>query len=150
MQLVQQVLDETDGHFILVLDCAPQHVAVSWTVFVREELSWCHLIFVPRGTTSFAQPRDRAYMRSFKSSLREAAVECSVLWARPTCMEASKKAHPYCLQSLLAEANALGEEFWQDEFPDLLESKQLDAVDDDVEEENAESNSCVRFSSIEG
>eukprot|EP00971_Amphidinium_carterae_P110499 2188891-Amphidinium_carterae.1 len=37
-QNLQKVADEIEGHFILVLDWAPQHVAASWTASVTAEM----------------------------------------------------------------------------------------------------------------
>ena len=46
--------------WLLVLDCAPQHIAAD-----------IKLCYVQRNFTGYTQPQDRAYMRAFKNSIRQ-------------------------------------------------------------------------------
>ena len=58
---------------IVILDMAPVHYAKSFCDRVRAELSTCHLLYVPRGATSYAQPLDISYMRGFKAEVAQFA-----------------------------------------------------------------------------
>ena len=58
---------------IVILDMAPVHYAKSLCDRVRAELSTCHLLYVPRGATSYAQPLDISYMRGFKAEVAQFA-----------------------------------------------------------------------------
>ena len=60
-------------HWLCVLDCAPQHVAAAFAAADREQLPFADLVYVQRKTTSFNQPLDISYTRSFKASLRNAS-----------------------------------------------------------------------------
>ena len=56
--------------WLLVLDCAPQHVAVEFRSIIRDTRPHIKLCYVQRYFTAYTQPLDRTYMRAFKSSIR--------------------------------------------------------------------------------
>ena len=56
--------------WLLVLDCAPQHVAKEFRSIMRDTRSHIKLCCVQRNFTAYTQPLDRAYMRAFKNSIR--------------------------------------------------------------------------------
>ena len=56
--------------WLLVLDCAPQHVAKEFRSIMRDTQPHIKLCYVQRNCTAYTQPLDRAYMRAFKSSIR--------------------------------------------------------------------------------
>ena len=56
--------------WLLVLDCAPQHIAAEFRSVVRDNRPHIKLCYVQRNFTGYTQPLDRAYMRAFKSSIR--------------------------------------------------------------------------------
>ena len=51
-----------EEHWVCILDCAPQHVAVHFVVAVWDQLPLCHLIYLQRHTTL-----DNGYMRSWNT-----------------------------------------------------------------------------------
>ena len=57
--------------WLLVLDCAPQHVAEEFRSIMRDTRSHIKRCCVQRNFTAYTQPVDRAYMRAFKSSIRQ-------------------------------------------------------------------------------
>ena len=56
--------------WLLVLDCAPQHVAKEFRSIMRDTQPHIKLCYVQRNFTAYTPPLDRAYMRAFKSSIR--------------------------------------------------------------------------------
>ena len=56
--------------WLLVLDCAPQHVATEFRSIMRDTRPLIKLCYVQRNFTGYTQPLDRAYMRAFKNSIR--------------------------------------------------------------------------------
>ena len=56
--------------WLLVLDCAPQHVAKEFRSIMRDTRPHIKLCYVQRNLTAYTQPLDRAYMPDFKSSIR--------------------------------------------------------------------------------
>ena len=56
--------------WLLVLDCAPQHVAKEFRSIMRDTRPHIKLCYVQRNFTAYTQPLDRAYMRAFMSSIR--------------------------------------------------------------------------------
>ena len=61
--------------WLLVLDCAPQHVAKEFRSIMRNTRSHIKLCHVQRNYTAYTQPLDRAYMRAFKKSIRHEVVQ---------------------------------------------------------------------------
>ena len=57
--------------WLLVLDCAPQHVAAEFRSIMRDTRPHIKLCCVQRNFTAYTQPLDRAYMRAFKNSIRQ-------------------------------------------------------------------------------
>ena len=57
--------------WLLLLDCAPQHVAAEFRSIMRESRPHIKLCYVQRNFTGYTQPLDRAYMRAFKNSIRQ-------------------------------------------------------------------------------
>ena len=57
--------------WLLVLDCAPQHVAKEFRSIMRDTRPHIKLCYVQRNFTRYTQPLDRAYMRAFKNSIRQ-------------------------------------------------------------------------------
>ena len=57
--------------WLLVLDCAPQHIAAEFRSIMRDTRPHIKLCYVQRNFTGYTQPLDRAYMRAFKSSIRQ-------------------------------------------------------------------------------
>ena len=55
--------------WLLVLDCAPQHVAAEFRSIMRDTRPHIKLCFVQRNFTGYTHPLDRAYMRAFKNSI---------------------------------------------------------------------------------
>ena len=55
--------------WLLVLDCAPQHVAKEFRSTMRDTRPHIKLCYVQRDFTGYTQPLDRAYMRAFKNSM---------------------------------------------------------------------------------
>ena len=55
--------------WLLVLDCAPQHVAKEFRSTMRDTRPHIKLCYVQRDFTECTQPLDRAHMRAFKSSV---------------------------------------------------------------------------------
>ena len=55
--------------WLLVLDCAPQHVAAEFRSIMRDTRPHIKLCYVQRNFTGYTQPLDRAYMRAFKNSI---------------------------------------------------------------------------------
>ena len=49
--------------WLLLLDCAPQHVAAEFRSIVRDSRPHIKLCYVQRNFTGYTQPLDRAYMR---------------------------------------------------------------------------------------
>ena len=56
--------------WLLVLDCAPQHVAKEFRSIMRDTRSHTKLCYVQRNFTACTQPLDWTYMRAFKNSIR--------------------------------------------------------------------------------
>ena len=56
---------------LLVLDCAPQHVAAEFHSIMRDSRPHIKLCHVQRNFTGYTQPLDWAYMPAFKSSIRQ-------------------------------------------------------------------------------
>ena len=56
--------------WLLVLDCAPQHIAAEFRSIMRDTRPHIKLCYVQRNFTGYTQPLDWAYMRAFKSSIR--------------------------------------------------------------------------------
>ena len=56
---------------LLVLGCAPQHVAAEFRSIMRDTRPHIKLCYVQRNFTVYTQPLDRAYMRAFKNSIRQ-------------------------------------------------------------------------------
>ena len=56
--------------WLLVLDCAPQHVATEFRSIMRDTRPHIKLCYVQRKFTGYTQLLDRAYMRAFKNSIR--------------------------------------------------------------------------------
>ena len=54
--------------WLLVLDCAPQHIAAEFRSIMRPHIKLC---YVQRNFTGYTQPLDRAYMPAFKNSIRQ-------------------------------------------------------------------------------
>ena len=52
------------GSWVMLLDCAPQHLGEAFRAEVAAKLPQCRLAFVRAGTTSIAQPCDVAYFRT--------------------------------------------------------------------------------------
>ena len=61
--------------WLLVLDCAAQHVAKEFRSIIRDTLPLIKLCYVQRNSTAYTQPLDRAYMRASKNSIRSEAVK---------------------------------------------------------------------------
>ena len=59
--------------WLLVLDCAPQHIAEEFRGIMRDTPPHIKLCCVQRNFTEYTQPLDRAYMRAFKNSIRSEA-----------------------------------------------------------------------------
>ena len=57
--------------WLLVLDCAPQHIAAEFRSIMRDTRPHIKLCYVQRNFTGYTQPLDQAYMRAFKSSIRQ-------------------------------------------------------------------------------
>ena len=57
--------------WLLVLDCAPQHIAAEFRSIMRDSRPHIKLCYVQRNFTVYTQPLDRAYMRAFKNSIRQ-------------------------------------------------------------------------------
>ena len=57
--------------WLLVLDCAPQHIAAEFRSIMRDTRPHIKLCYVQRNFTGYTQPLDRAYMRAFKNSTRQ-------------------------------------------------------------------------------
>ena len=57
--------------WLLVLDCAPQHIAAEFRSIMRDTRPHIKLCYVQRNFTGCAQPLDRACMRAFKNSIRQ-------------------------------------------------------------------------------
>ena len=57
--------------WLLLLDCAPQHVATEFRSIMRDTRPLIKLYYVQRNFTGYTQPLDREYMRSFKNSIRQ-------------------------------------------------------------------------------
>ena len=57
--------------WLLVLDCAPQHIAAEFRSTTRDTRPHIKLCYVQRNFTGYTQPMDRAYMRAFKNSIRQ-------------------------------------------------------------------------------
>ena len=57
--------------WLLLLDCAPQHVAAEFLSIIRESRPRIKLCYVQRNFTGYTQPLDRAYLRAFKNSIRQ-------------------------------------------------------------------------------
>ena len=57
--------------WLLVLDCAPQHIAAEFRSIMRDTRPHIKLCYVQRNFTGYTQPLDRAYMRAFKNSIRQ-------------------------------------------------------------------------------
>ena len=56
--------------WLLVLDCAPQHIAAEFRSIMRDTRPHIKLCYVQRNFTGYTKPLDRAYMRAFKNSIR--------------------------------------------------------------------------------
>ena len=56
---------------LLVLDCAPQHIAAEFRSIMRDTRPHIKLCYVQRNFTGYTRPLDRAYMRAFKNSIRQ-------------------------------------------------------------------------------
>ena len=56
--------------WLLVLDCAPQHVAKEFRSIMRDTRPHIKVCHVWRNFTAYTQPLDRAYMRAFRNSIR--------------------------------------------------------------------------------
>eukprot|EP00971_Amphidinium_carterae_P050255 990258-Amphidinium_carterae.1 len=73
---ISMFMEQRDGgnyDWVLVLDCAPVHCSREFVDAVSTYFPMCHLVFVQAGTTSFNQPLDIAFMRSFKGQIQKAA-----------------------------------------------------------------------------
>ena len=81
--------------WLLVLDCAPQHVAKEFRNIMRETRPHIKLCFVQRNFTGNTQPLDRAYMRAFKSSIRNEVAKHFAEF----CLEAESKSEHVNLDS---------------------------------------------------
>ena len=57
--------------WLLLLDCAPQHVAKEFRSIMRDSRPHIKLCYVQRNFTGYTQPLDRAYMRAFKNSISQ-------------------------------------------------------------------------------
>ena len=57
--------------WLLVLDCAPQHIAAEFRSIMRDTKPHIKLCYVQRNFTGYTQPLDRAYMRAFKNSIHQ-------------------------------------------------------------------------------
>ena len=57
--------------WLLVLDCAPQHIAAEFRSIMRDTRPHIKLCYVQRNFTGYNKPLDRAYMRAFKNSIRQ-------------------------------------------------------------------------------
>ena len=57
--------------WLLVLDCAPQHIAAEFRSIMRGTRPHIKLCYIQRNFTGYTQPLDRAYMRAFKNSIRQ-------------------------------------------------------------------------------
>ena len=55
--------------WLLLLDCAPQHIAAEFRSIMRDTRPHIKLCYVQRNFTGYTQPLDRAYMRAFKNSI---------------------------------------------------------------------------------
>ena len=55
--------------WLLVLDCAPQHVAAEFRSIMRDTRPHIKLCYVQRNFTGYTQPLDMAYLRAFKNSI---------------------------------------------------------------------------------
>ena len=56
--------------WLLVLDCAPQHIAAEFRSIMRDTRPHTKLCDVQRNFTGYTQPLDRAHMRASKNSIR--------------------------------------------------------------------------------
>eukprot|EP00971_Amphidinium_carterae_P200489 3978674-Amphidinium_carterae.1 len=65
--------DGSISPYILVLDCAPVHVSVEFREKVASTFPHCFLVYVAPSASSFSQPLDIAYTRSFKSKVQTEA-----------------------------------------------------------------------------
>ena len=61
--------------WLLVLHCAPQHVAKEFRSVMRDTRPHIKLCHVQRNFTEYTPPLDRAYMRAFKNSIRQEAAK---------------------------------------------------------------------------
>jgi DDE superfamily endonuclease len=66
-----------DRRFVVVVDCAPCHLAADFMAFAQMRGVW--LLLVPAGLTSLLQPLDRAAFGPFKAALRAKYGELRVL-----------------------------------------------------------------------
>ena len=57
--------------WLLLLDCAPQHVAAEFRSIMCDSGPHIKLCCVQRNFTGYTQPLDRAYVRAFKNSIRQ-------------------------------------------------------------------------------
>ena len=57
--------------WLLVLDCAHQHIAAEFRSIMRDIRPHIKLCYVQRNFTGYTQPLDRAYMRACKNSIRQ-------------------------------------------------------------------------------
>ena len=55
--------------WLLVLDCAPQHVAAEFRSIMRDTRPHIKLCYVQRNFTGYTHPLDLAFMRAFKNSI---------------------------------------------------------------------------------
>ena len=61
--------------WLLVLDCATQHVVKEFRSIMRDTRPHIKMCYVQRNFTGYTQPLDWAYMRAFKNSIRQVVVE---------------------------------------------------------------------------
>ena len=63
--------------WLLVLDCAPQHVAKEFRSVMRDTRSQIKLCYVQRNFTVYTQPLDRAYIQELESNFERVNLDSS-------------------------------------------------------------------------
>ena len=106
---------EKELNALLVLDCYGVHTAQRFLEFMSQNYPWIHLVFVPKGTTSIAQPCDLVAQRPFKDAIRKRVLP----WMQNWYMSPQAKGKKFPPLPLLREKILL----WTLEATDDLQSK---------------------------